>query len=230
MADDKESDKRRSEDEPEADAYEDYAGDEHLFDETEFDVEGASIPRDPETAQRLFRAIENLVPGVVKRTINAGVESVGSSEDSLRQLLIDRKLPREAVSFILGQVDSTKREVVRVMSREVRLFLENLDLGGELAKILTSLSFEVRMEVRFIPNDRALKPNARGKVRLKRTRRDGDKPAGGGEADAPDDGDGEAIEEEFEINEPGSRLRRWAKRRRDQSGEEPAAPDESEET
>lgn len=187
-------------------------GEEHLFDETEFEAEGWSIPRDPEAAKALLKSLEGLVPEVVRKTINAGVGSVGSSEE-LRAMLSDRKLPKEVVSFLLGQVDATKREVVRIISREVRIFLEDLDLGGELAKILTSLALELRMEVRFKANEDAVRPSAKGKMRVKR-------------AGSPSESDDEDYE--------GEKTRsRWSFRRRrnrdEDASEDQQTTDEDEE-
>ncbi len=186
--------------------------DEHLFDEAEFEAEGWSIPRDPEAVARLLKSLEGLVPDILRRSSQEGGREADEEGESLRSRLSDRKLPREAVSFILGQVDTTKREFLRILSREIRLFLENMDLGGELAKILTSLSFEVRMEVRFIPNDQAFRPSAKGRMRIKRTGKKNDDAD-----DEPDDdvdsdeqGEGDADEEPNEESKP----RRWSLRRR----------------
>lgn len=165
--------------------------DEHLYEDSEFEAEGWSIPHDPESVTRVLKSLEGLVPGILRRAeSNANATGSGSgaagsgpadssasgseestrSSDGFRARLGGVKLPREVVNFILAQVDTTKREFLRIASNEVRVFLESVDLGGEVAKILTSLSFEVRMEVRFIPNDQALKPSARGRMRVKRKR------------------------------------------------------------
>lgn len=211
--------KRDSRDEEVDEAYEDIFDDdledEHLFDEAEFEAEGWSIPRDPESVARVLKSLESLVPDILKRSSQEG-EAPGEAEggaEGLRARLSDRKLPREAVSFILGQVDTTKREFLRILSREIRLFLENMDLGGELAKILTSLSFEVKMEVRFIPNDQALRPSARGKMRVKRTR------------SKEDEVDEEEQEEGAEEADESAKRRRWSLRRRGQEEEEGAEDD-----
>lgn len=190
------------------DEFDEEFADEHLFDETEFEAEGWSIPRDPEAAKAFLRSLEGLVPEVVRKTINAGVGSVSSSEE-LRAMLSDRKLPKEVVSFLLGQADATKREVVRIISREVRIFLENLDLGGELAKILTSLALELRMEVRFKANDEAVRPSAKGKMRIKK---------------ANSDRSGSSSDDEEEEE---SRGRRWSFRRRRRSEEDEDEPSEA---
>jgi hypothetical protein len=53
---------------------------------------------------------------------------------------------------------------------EVRDFLEATDLASEIKAALTSLSFEIRTEVRFIPNDAGtgVKPDVRARSRIKR--------------------------------------------------------------
>jgi hypothetical protein len=54
---------------------------------------------------------------------------------------------------------------VRVVAKEVRDFLSATDLSGELTRALTALSFEIKTEVRFIPNDAGgVKPDVRTKV------------------------------------------------------------------
>ena len=80
---------------------------------------------------------------------------------------------REAViTTICPGMDPVKVE--RIVSREIRIFLENVDFGGEIAKILTSVSFEIKTEIRFIPNDQAVKPQIKNKVDAKRVK-DGSK-------------------------------------------------------
>ena len=61
--------------------------------------------------------------------------------------------------------------MLRIVAREVRDFLEATDLAGELKAALTSLSFEIRTEVRFIPNDAGtgVKPDVRARSRVKRS-------------------------------------------------------------
>src|SRR5690554_4702695 len=219
----------------------DHFDDEHLFEDSEFEAEGWSIPHDPESVTKLLKSLEGLVPGILRRvgvesgasegargagSRGAGQEAGGSEKpspgsDGFRARLGGTKLPREVVNFILSQVDTTKREFLRIASSEVRVFLERVDLGGEVAKILTTLSFEVRMEVRFIPNDQALKPSARGRMRVKRNRSaeekasdaaEDDEEVGDERSEAGVDGEGEEMpgREFSDVFKP----RRWSLRRR----------------
>lgn len=142
--------------------------------ESEFEFDADSWDElEEEEASKLLKGLEALIPGILKRSIVAGLSHAAAGEEGLRSAVTDKNIPKEAVGFILSQADSTRRELLRIVSREVRLFLENMDFGGEIAKILTTLSFEIRTEVRFIANDEAVKPEIRNRVKLKRARRDG---------------------------------------------------------
>jgi len=121
----------------------------------------------PEEASRILKGLEGLIPDVVKRTMS----NVLWSDDGVRSLLTEKNLPKEVVGYVLGQVDATRRGILRIVSKEIRVFLENMDFGGEIAKILTTLSFEIRTEIRFIPNEERVVPSVRNSVRV---RRDGD--------------------------------------------------------
>jgi hypothetical protein len=79
-------------------------------------------------------------------------------------------LPKDIASAVFGQIDETKNDVLRIIAKEFRDFLEATDLESELKRALTSLSFEIRMEVRFIPNDAGtgVKPDVRSKTAVKR--------------------------------------------------------------
>ena len=58
-----------------------------------------------------------------------------------------------------------------VIARETREFLANLNVSEEIAKILTTLSFEIKTEIRFIPNSERItgaEPDVKASVKLKR--------------------------------------------------------------
>ena len=94
---------------------------------------------------------DRVVPDGIKR----GLEHL-IREGRLKNVLSEVKMPKEIVSHIISQVDDTKKAAVQVISREVRIFLENTNLADELAKLLTQISFQVKTEVSFVPNDKAI--------------------------------------------------------------------------
>lgn len=115
------------------------------------------------------RRLERLLPGVIKRAIEKGIETgIGSltqANDSIRSVVNKTELPKEVAGYVFSQVDDTKNAMVRVVAREVREFLEAADLAKELQKVLTTLSFEIRTEIRFVPNDAGgLVPDVKARV------------------------------------------------------------------
>ncbi|HEY1547054.1 MAG TPA: hypothetical protein VGG28_04515 [Kofleriaceae bacterium] len=120
--------------------------------------------------------LEHLVPELVKKTFAAGMGAVFSTEEGIRRLAREN-LP-DVVGYVASTTGDAKDKVWEVIARETREFLSNLNLTDEIAKLLTTLSFEIKTEVRFIPNSERLigsEPDVKASVRLKRTDRS-DKP------------------------------------------------------
>jgi|SRR5690554_3076620 len=133
---------------------------------------GNNDPSDQDDAKGRGRG--HSLRDVVRKALAQSLDARGVTEDTIRTILGDVKLPRELGNVVLQQADAIKSEVVRVVAGEVRNFLSEANLGEELAKILTSISFEVRTEIRFIPNDEALKPSVRSRVGVKSQRDEGE--------------------------------------------------------
>jgi hypothetical protein len=133
-------------------------------------------PPERDEKERERRRLERVLPEVIKRLIETGYEKISEGPENVRQFVSELKLPKEALALILAQLDDTKNGLYRVVAKEIRDFLEHSNLAEELSKALTTLSFEIKTEVRFIPNEAKLnappKPDVRSKVSVKRDRRD----------------------------------------------------------
>lgn len=167
--------------------------------------------------ETIRQRLEHLVPELVKKTFAAGMGAVFSTEEGIRKLARDVSLP-DVAGYIASSADGAKDKVFEVIARETREFLSNLNLTEELAKLLTTLSFEIKTEIRFIPNSERLvgaEPDVKASVRLKRTTADGSK-------DHPKDKDKE--EGGDASRDTHSRLRFW--RREDGEGGEGDDPGE----
>lgn len=116
-----------------------------------------SVPPGAAGGESRRRRLERILPEVLKRAIEKGLEAgigtLTNSRDALQGVVGKVELPKEVAGYVLSQVDETKNAMVRVVAREVREFLQAADLAQELQRALTSLSFEIRTEIRFIPND-----------------------------------------------------------------------------
>ena len=103
-------------------------------------------------------------------------------------------MPKEVAGYLASTASTTKDEILRIFAREIREFLQTVNLSEEIAKMLTTLSFEVKTEIRFIPNDQkvgGVAPDVRSRVAVKRSnkrlrrrrrRETGDDTADGGES------------------------------------------------
>lgn len=151
------------------------------------------------------RRFDSRLPGMIRRgieksivaglsTFEKSIETGRETTDAVREVFSDvkipdiasavgkalqeAKLPRELAGLVFTQLDEAKNDVVRIVAGEVRDFLEATDLASEIKAALTSLSFEIRTEVRFIPNDSGtgVKPNVRARGRVKRGSRERRRP------------------------------------------------------
>jgi hypothetical protein len=183
-----------------------------------------------ELPETIRQRLERLVPELVKKTFTAGLGAVFSTEEGIRKIASER-LP-EVAGYIASSADGAKDKVFEVIARETRDFLSNLNVSEEIAKILTTLSFEIKTEIRFIPNsDRFVgaEPDVKASVRLKRT------DDGRGERkdakDAKDDKTPKDRDKEKDKDDDNrdagrdsrSRLRFW---QRDRDGEAPPDDDD----
>lgn len=159
---------------------------------------GARSERETDRLSESIRArLEHLVPELVRKTVTAGLGAVYSTEEGLRKIAKDINLP-DVAGYLASSADATKDRVLEVVARETREFLEHINLSEEIAKMLTRLSFEIKTEIRFIPNSERFmgsEPDVKASVRLKRTDED----------------------KEGKEGEGRSRLRFW---RRDEDGED----------
>src|SRR5688572_8950744 len=130
-------------------------------------------PRDENERDGLTEGIrqrlEALVPELVRKTFAAGMGAVFSIEEGIRR--IARESLPEMAGYIASSADGAKDKVFEVIARETREFLANLNVSEEIAKLLTTLSFEIKTEIRFIPNAERFtgaEPDVKASVRLKR--------------------------------------------------------------
>jgi len=141
----------------------------------EFDEKGSSETEQGDRERRWSEGLlRDALRKAVEKGIEAGVGTLRSADSALRGVTQDGRLPKELIGYVFASVDETKNALVRGVANEVRDFLEATDIAGEFYRALTSLSFEVKTEIRFIPNDAGgVRPQVRARAVQKRKRRKG---------------------------------------------------------
>jgi hypothetical protein len=128
-------------------------------------------PPERDEPEREEKRVERVLREVVRKVIEAGYERLSEGPENVRHLMSELKLPKETLGALFGTLDETKNGLYRVVAREVRDFLEHSNLAEDIVRGLTALSFEIKTEVRFIPNDSRPNrptPDVRSKVSVKR--------------------------------------------------------------
>jgi hypothetical protein len=126
------------------------------------------VDPDPDAASPVGRG---LIPDGVKKALLAGVGALFMTEEGARRLARDWKLPKEVIGFIGQQAQGARDEVLRVLSDEIRRFLESDVVRRELGKALSAMAIEINAEIRFKPADGGgARPEVRATVRPRRPR------------------------------------------------------------
>lgn len=155
----------------------------------------------PAKDERRKRRLEGVIPDIVRRAVELGVEKTLEAPDNVKQFVGDLKLPKEIAHYLLAQIDETKNGLFRVVAKEMRDFLEHTNFAGEMQKVLTAVQFEVNTTIRFTPNDgRAKKP---GKKSAKASSSD-EKSAAPPEEDESDEDLAEGDDEDVRGDAPDS--------------------------
>ena len=111
------------------------------------------------------KKLSGLVPDIVRRAVLTGVGALFMTEEGIRNLVGEMKLPKDALAFLLSQADKTRSEVARVVTQEVRRFLESETLRREIWKVLTGVTLEVNATIQLKPSG---EPGIRAKVKSKK--------------------------------------------------------------
>ncbi len=135
------------------------------------DDEGDDEEKFGDLPKAVRQRVEAFIPELVKKTFTAGMGAVFSTEEGIRRVTKEMSLPKDVAGYLANTASSTKDEIVKIIAREVREFLQSVNLSEEIAKMLTTLSFEIKTEIRFIPNDEkyaGVEPDVKAKVRLRK--------------------------------------------------------------
>jgi hypothetical protein len=116
--------------------------------------------QDPPDHGSRRRRLEGVIPDLLKRAIEIGVDKAQDAPDTLKHFVGEMKLPKEIANYILQQVDETKNGLFRVVAKEMRDFLEHTNISGEMQKMLTTVQFEISTTVRFTPNEQSSSTSA----------------------------------------------------------------------
>lgn len=98
------------------------------------------------------------IPEFVRKAAVAGLGAMFLTEEGIRGLAGQLKLPKEALGFVMAQADKTKEDVTRVLTDELRRFFQSEKLRDEFVKLLAGMTVEIKAEVRLVPSEKKSAP------------------------------------------------------------------------
>jgi signal transduction histidine kinase len=119
-------------------------------DDEDLDEDEALDEREPRDEGASLRGV---IPDLFRRALISGIGTVFMTEDTIRKSLSDMKMPKEAVGYVVAQADKTKRELIATLSRELRNFLNSLELSELLHDSLQDTTFEIHTTIRVKRDD-----------------------------------------------------------------------------
>ena len=102
--------------------------------------------------------IEGAIPEMVKKTLSMGVSGFLLSEEGIKGLVSELKLPKDVVTFLLAQSEKTRQEIARIFAEEVRKYLENNDVAEIARDFVDDMSVEIKTTIKFKYEDEKIKP------------------------------------------------------------------------
>jgi len=112
-----------------------------------------------------MKKLSGLVPDIVRRAVLTGVGALFMTEEGIRNLVGDMKMPKDAIAFLMAQAEKTRSEVARVVTQEVRRFLESETLRREIWKMVSGVTLEVTASIHLKPSG---EPGIKAKIRHKK--------------------------------------------------------------
>jgi hypothetical protein len=94
------------------------------------------------------------IPEALKKALAAGVGAVFLTEEGIRNMVSDMKLPKEALSYLMAQTDRTRRDLFEAVSKETKKYLRSKDLEKLLSQMLEHFTIEVKAEIKFKTKDK----------------------------------------------------------------------------
>jgi hypothetical protein len=124
-------------------------------------------PVSPAAAPEEPRERSGFVPEFVRKAAVAGLGALFLTEEGLRSLAGQLKLPKEMMGYLASQAERTKDEITRILSEEARKFFQSDKLREEFVRLLQGMTLEVKAEVRLVPSPGEAEPpeGKRGSLR-----------------------------------------------------------------
>lgn len=92
---------------------------------------------------------EKKLSDVVKKLFSTGVSAAFMTEESIRSLARDLPLPKEIIQGLLANANATKAEFIQSAKKELKSYLDRIDLSKEVDRVLENYDLEIKANIKF---------------------------------------------------------------------------------
>lgn len=92
---------------------------------------------------------EKKLSDVVKKLFSTGVSAAFMTEESIRGLARDLPLPKEIIQGLLANANATKAEFIQSAKKELKSYLDRIDLSKEVDRVLENYDLEIKANIKF---------------------------------------------------------------------------------
>lgn len=84
-----------------------------------------------------------------KKIALTGMGALFMTEEGVRNLLSEMKLPKNVASAMITQAEKTKAEIRLLFAKEMRQFLEHIEVEKIIKKVLKNQSIDVKISIKL---------------------------------------------------------------------------------
>jgi len=93
---------------------------------------------------------------MARKVLLTGIGAIFMTEESIRSVLGEMKLPKDAMGFVVDQAKKQKNDLIAVVANEFSNFLAKLKVHDEIQKALTKLQIHIEAKLSFSPQGKAI--------------------------------------------------------------------------
>lgn len=92
---------------------------------------------------------EKKLSDIVKKVFSTGISAAFMTEESIRNLVQDLPLPKDVINGLLANAKQTKAEIIVNAKKELKSYLDRLDLSKEVDRVLDNYDLEIKANIKF---------------------------------------------------------------------------------
>jgi polyhydroxyalkanoate synthesis regulator phasin len=112
--------------------------------------------------------LDKIFPETLKKVFMLGAGTIFMTEEAIRAMVGEMRLPRDVAEYLATQGGKSKKELFKLITREVVAALEKIDYSSELQNVLDNYTVEIKAEFSFSRKDDKSKSDKQT-VKVRRT-------------------------------------------------------------